>query len=108
MGRGRWVTHFALHIQGGQSRDTPQLVISHFYDGKVSQASFRGFQIVFRKDTKCGVTGYTGDHSIVYHFQLKHAVLVISRAKCAGVKWQESHFCQYRVMTKANQLIYSI
>ena len=94
MGRGRWVTYFALHIQGGQSRDT-QLVISHF-------------MIVFRKDFKCGVTGYTGDHSIVYHFQLKHAVLVISRAKSAGVKWQESHFCQYRVMTKANQLIYSI
>ena len=53
-------------------------------------------------------TGYTGDHSIVYHFQLKHAVLVKSCAKSVRVKWKESHFCQYRVMTKANQLIYSI
>ena len=48
--------------------------------------------------------GYTGDHSIVYHFQPKHAVLVKRCAKSAGVKRQESHFYQYRVMTKACQL----
>ena len=47
-------------------------------------------------------------HSIVYNFQLKHEIFVKSRAKSVGVKWQESHFCQYRVMTKAIQLIYSI
>ena len=51
---------------------------------------------------------YTGDLSIIYHFQLNHAVLVKSRAKSVGVKWQESHFCKFMVMTKANRLIYSI
>ena len=47
---------------------------------------------------------YIADHSIFYHFQLNHAVLVKSYAKSVGVKWQESHFCQYMFMTKANQL----
>ena len=42
---------------------------------------------------------YTGGHSIVYHFQLTHAVLVKSCAKSVGVKWQDSHFCQYMFMT---------
>ena len=51
---------------------------------------------------------YTVGHSIVYHFQLTRAVLVKTRAKSVVVKWQESHFCQYMFMTKANQLIYSI
>ena len=37
--------------------------------------------------------------------QLKH---VKNCAKSAGVKWQESHFCQYMFMMKAYQLIYSI
>ena len=66
------------------------------------------FRLISEKTLSAEYPGYTGDHYIVYHFQLKHAVLVKSRAKSAVVKWQESHFCQYRVMTKANQLIYSI
>ena len=33
---------------------------------------------------------YTGDHSILYYFQLNRAVLVKSRVKSVGVKWQES------------------
>ena len=71
---------------------------------KVSQFFF----IDFRKDTRSRVPGLYRGRSVVYHFQLKYAVLVENSAKSAGVKWQEEQFYQYMFMTKANQLMYSI
>ena len=66
----------------------------------VSQAFLWVFRSISEKTLSAEYPGYTGDHSTVYHFQLKHVVLVKSRAKSYGVKLQESHFCQYMVMTR--------
>ena len=58
---------------------------------KVSQAFFSlNFRSISEKTLSAEYPGYTADHYIVYHFQLKHAFLVKRRAKSAGAKWQES------------------
>ena len=64
-----------------------------------------GFRMVSEEALSVEYPCYTGDNSIVYHFQLNYTVLVKSHAKSFGGKW---HFCQYMFMTKANQLIYEI
>ena len=82
--------------------------LSHIVDGFRSIQGKSIFFIDFRKDTRSRVPGLYRGRSVVYHFQLKYAVLVENSAKSAGVKWQEEHFYQYMFMTKANQLMCSI
>ena len=79
-------------------------VLTVFDRFKVSQS----FLLISEKTLGPEYRVFTEDHSVVYHFQLKYAVLVENSAKSAGVKWQEEHFYQYMFMTKANQLMYSI
>ena len=82
--------------------------LSHIVDGFRSIQGKSIFFIDFRKDIRSRVPGLYRGRSVVYHFQLKYAVLVENSAKSAGVKWQKEHFYQYMFMTKANQLMYSI
>ena len=86
-----------------------QLEVSRFYQVfnqfKVSQAVFRGSLIDVRNDTKYRVHRLYTRALYCIPFHLKHAVLVKRRAKYVEVKWQESHFCHYILMSKANQLI---
>ena len=62
--------------QGGHSRDT-QWGISHFYDGflidsRLVKLFFMDFRSISEKTLSAEYQGYTGDRSIIYHFQLKH------------------------------------
>ena len=66
------------------------------------------FLLISEKTLSAEYPEFTADHSVVNHFQLKHAVLVKSRTKSAGLIWQVSHFCQYLFFMNANWLIYSI
>ena len=65
---------------------------------KVRNTFFRGcFLSISEK-----YLGFTGDHSVVDCFELKHAILVKSCAKSATMIGQASHLCQYMFMLKAN------
>ena len=65
-----------------------------FWSIQGESSFFRGVLDRFQKKKTLSAEypGYTGDHSIVFHFQLKRAVILKSHAESAVVKWQESHF----------------